>query len=35
MTAGPIIYVSHGTGTGRTELSAFDAALTDAGVGDF
>ena len=35
MTAGPIIHVSHGTGTGRNELSAFDAALTDAGVGDF
>ena len=32
---GPTIYVSHGPGTGRTELSAFDAALVDAGVGDF
>ncbi|GED10246.1 pyruvoyl-dependent arginine decarboxylase [Cellulosimicrobium cellulans] len=32
---GPTIFVSQGTGTGRTELAAFDAALVDAGVGDF
>ncbi|MEG3614021.1 pyruvoyl-dependent arginine decarboxylase [Isoptericola haloaureus] len=29
------IRVSTGTGTGRTTLSAFDAALSAAGVGDF
>lgn len=29
------IRVSRGTGTGRTRLSAFDAALHDAGVADF
>ena len=32
---GLTIRVSAGTGTGRTELSAFDAALTSVGVGDF
>lgn len=32
---GLTIRVSAGTGTGRTRLSAFDAALRDAGVADF
>jgi arginine decarboxylase len=33
--AGPTIRVSTGVGSGRTRLTAFDAALIDAGVGDF
>lgn len=32
---GPTIRVSTGVGSGRTRLTAFDAALTDAGVGNF
>lgn len=32
---GLTIYVSTGTGSARTPLAAFDAALTAAGVGDF
>ncbi|MEL7974692.1 pyruvoyl-dependent arginine decarboxylase [Isoptericola sp. F-RaC21] len=35
MTEPLTIRVSAGTGTGRTTLAAFDAALVDAGVGDF
>lgn len=35
MTAPLTIRVSTGTGTGRTTLAAFDAALVAAGVGDF
>ncbi|ACQ79119.1 Pyruvoyl-dependent arginine decarboxylase [Beutenbergia cavernae DSM 12333] len=32
---GPTIRISTGTGSGRTTLSAFDAALRSAGVADF
>jgi len=35
MTEPLTIRVSTGTGTGRTTLAAFDAALTAAGVGDY
>ncbi|HLC65031.1 MAG TPA: pyruvoyl-dependent arginine decarboxylase [Candidatus Nanoarchaeia archaeon] len=30
-----LISLTYGKGTGKTELSAFDAALWDAGIGDF
>lgn len=30
-----LISVTYGKGTGKTELSAFDAALWDAGIGDY
>lgn len=32
---GPLIRISKGTGSGRTQLAAFDAALRDAGIADF
>lgn len=35
MSGPPTIRVSSGTGTGRTTLAAFDAALAAAGVSDF
>ncbi|MCK0116064.1 pyruvoyl-dependent arginine decarboxylase [Isoptericola sp. S6320L] len=35
MSANLTIRISKGTGTGRTTLAAFDAALVAAGVGDF
>lgn len=34
-TAGPVIRISRGVGSGRTRLAAFDSALRDAGIGDF